>query len=179
MVVLVLGFGPFGSVVDNPARRVALAVDGQTLGRGVGRIVGREMPVSYARSERLTLDLVEELGPALVLGVGVASGRTEALVEQVGNHRADPLLFDVDGVGLADHGAGQGSLVSASAAPLATALGVGLSLDAGGYVCNSWLFRALRAGLPAAFLLVPPSGFAAAALRSGLRRLVRARPGRS
>lgn len=174
MVVLVLGFGPFGSVVDNPARRLALAVDGADLG-GV-RIVGREMPVSYARSEALTLAAARETGARLVLGVGVATKRTAAELEAVARNVRLVADADVDGVSLSDHGPGPEALGSPLAAPLAACLGVALSEDAGGYVCNGWLYRALRAGLPAAFLHVPPDGFPPERLVAGLGQALRALP---
>lgn len=174
MVVLVLGFGPFGVVVDNPARRLALASTGVV---GACRVVGREMPVSYDRCEAVTLDAVRELAPAFVLGVGVARTRAVAELESVGRNAATTTEPDVDGVALADHGHGPLELPVQHAEALARALGVPLSTDAGGYVCNSWLYRSLRAGLPAAFLHVPLEGFAPDRLRNALAAFVLARPG--
>lgn len=174
MVVLVLGFGPFGVVVDNPARRLALACGGVV---GACRVVGMEMPVSYDRCERLTLDAAKALGPVLVVGVGVARTRSSAELEAVGRNVADPTEPDVDGVTLSAHADGPAELMAPGVHALAGVLGVGVSTDAGAYVCNSWLYRSLRAGLPAAFLHVPPEGFPPDRLRGALAAHVLAAPG--
>jgi pyroglutamyl-peptidase len=172
MVVLVLGFGPFGGVTDNPARRLALALDGRPLGSGRGRVVGREMPVAYDRCARVTMEAAKELAPAFVLGVGVAPTRSRAEVEAVARNVGDPTWADVDGITITAHGEGPPVLRAADAAPLAEALGVGLSDDAGAYVCNGWLYRALRAGLPAGFLHVPLDGLAPEPVLAGLGRFM-------
>lgn len=170
MTVVVLGFGAFGSVPENPSARIARAVDGLRIGAGNLTVVGRVMPVSYARSYEFTRSVIAEVQPVFVLGIGVATGREGPMVERVGRNVASATVPDVDDTVLTDHGAGAPTLECDWAAPLAAALRLPLSDDAGEYVCNSWLYRVLRAELPAAFLHVPLSGYAPEALAAGLGR---------
>ncbi len=91
--VLVFGFGPFGEVTDNPAARLAQAVDGADA--GALRVIGRVLPVSYARCLQQTRTHVAAHLPVAVLCVGVARGRREAAVECLGRNSATG--NDVDG----------------------------------------------------------------------------------
>lgn len=173
--MLVLGFGPFLGVADNPAARLARAVDGASLG---GRtVIGRVMPVSYERGPDLAAALVDELDPALVLGVGVARDRPAPWVERVGRRRCSSTEPDVDGVAGADLEPGGPEEVEATldVHVLAAALGCGVSRDAGRYVCNGWLYRTVRrlgAGRPVGFLHVPDAGVEPGRLLNGLAPLL-------
>lgn len=156
MTVAVLGFGPFLEVRDNPASRLARAVDGRA------GIVGREMPVSYRRS----VAMAEECRADLIVGIGVARGRTEAAVERTAvrgwsESDLDGNLGDIDG---------PEERRSPLAEAFAAALGVPVSDDAGRYVCNGWLYRCLGLGLPVVFLHIPPDGFSAERLVDAIGR---------
>lgn len=168
---LVLGFGPFGEVVDNPSAALALALSGRRVS-GVD-IIGEAMPVSYGRSVTLAMVRAAQLRPALVLGIGVAMRREVAMVERYGRNRAATRAADVDGVRVGKHGEGPAVLESPLAEELARALGVHLSSDAGTYVCNAWLYRSLRCGLPAAFLHVPAHGIEADRVAEAVARVVK------
>ncbi|MCA9568732.1 MAG: hypothetical protein KC656_12860 [Myxococcales bacterium] len=164
MTVLVLGFGPFGEVSDNPARRLALFADGR--GTGV-RIVGREMPVSYVRCLAVTLEAVAEVRPDVVLGIGVGRSRMGPEVELLAR-RAVSEHPDVDGL----RGVLEGPDTLPSTLDLADALGCERSTDAGTYVCNGWLYQALRhLTVPVGFLHVPPAGMDARRLVAALDTL--------
>ncbi len=185
MTVVVLGFGAFLEVTDNPASHLATAVHG--LGRRI-TIVGAEMPASYARGHAVAAEAMARHNPVLLLGVGVARGRTLAMVERTAFAEVSVADPDVDGdfgeiagaTAGATAGALTGALTGATAGPIslespvATALAAALELpvsdDAGRYVCNAWLYRALRGGFPAAFLHVPPQGWPVEALIDGLER---------
>jgi pyroglutamyl-peptidase len=174
--ILVVGFGPFVGVAENPAAALARAVDG--LRAPALAVVGRELPVSYARASELTRLWARELAADFVLGIGVASRRELPLVERTSRRRAGDARADADGVRLAELApAGPDApdeLACPAAAAVARALEVGLSDDAGSYVCNAWLYQALRSGLPASFLHVPAAGFPKERLAAGLRELARA-----
>jgi pyroglutamyl-peptidase len=175
--ILVVGFGPFAGVAENPAAALARAVDG--LRAPSLEVVGRELPVSYARAPDLTRRWARDVAAEFVLGIGVASRRELPLVERIGRRRADDARPDVDGVRLAELSpAGPDApdeLACPAAAAVARALQVGLSDDAGSYVCNAWLYQALRSGVPASFLHVPAAGFPKERLAAGLRELARER----
>jgi pyrrolidone-carboxylate peptidase len=165
--VLVVGFGDFPGVVNNPAGRLARAVGALP---GVPSIRGAVIPVSFRRGLDETSALVAALRPLAILGVGVAVSRSEASLERWGRPPR-PGMRDVDGEAA---GSAPGDpRRSAWADELAPQLGVGLSEDAGDYVCNAWLFGTLGAWaelVPVGFLHIPAGGFPAEALAAGLRR---------
>ena len=112
------------------------------------------LPVSWSRA-RQELDAAIRLrAPRAVLGLGVSRTRPGVQVET----RAVRLcadLPDVDGLRQADLGPGPEALgLRFDAAPLARQLGGTLSLDAGRYLCNAWLYWMLRdhPDLPAVFV---------------------------
>lgn len=171
MRALVVGFGPFLTILDNPAARLARAVDGT--GRRM-EIVGREMPVSYQRSVATTLDLIDVHDPDWVLGIGVARRRSVAAFERQARCRWSAETPDVDGA----CGPLSGPDVLASTLDLSAALGLVGSEDAGAYVCNGWLHTMLQhTDRPLGFFHIPPTGFPAPRLVTALESLV-PRPGR-
>ena len=169
--LLIVGFGPFGAIADNPAARLARALDGQLAG---GRpCVGREIPVRYREGIVETLALAAQLRPAAVIGIGVAANRPLPWVESVGVRLGDPAILDEAGEGVADLEPGGPARVEATApvGRLAAALGIGVSVDAGRYVCNAWLYRVVRAigvGVPVIFLHIPLAGMAPERALAGL-----------
>ncbi|MBX2802673.1 MAG: hypothetical protein KTR31_33645 [Myxococcales bacterium] len=169
MSVLVTGFGPFLDVTDNPSAALARAVDGCTVaGRSV---VGRVLPVSFARGPDEAIRLAREEQAVLVVGLGVAR-RTEVCVERVGQ-RVSAQTPDVDGA--------QSSLLdgpevvpaSLDVQRLSSALGARISDDAGRYVCNAWLYRVtLALDVPVGFVHVPPEGMDAQRLLDGIASIL-------
>ena len=159
--LLVVGFGAFSTVVDNPASRLACALDGRLL--GTRRVIGREIPVRYDEGPAETLRLIERYRPLAVLGIGVAVGRAGPMLERLGVRHANPSLEDSAGLRVADLEPEGPEVVHSTAAvqEMAAAMGVQLSEDAGRYVCNAWLYRVVRAVgsvMPVAFLHVPEGG---------------------
>jgi pyroglutamyl-peptidase len=157
---LILGFGPFGEVTDNPSSRLALAANNTT---ERWHIVGREMPVSYRRSVEFTATLAARLKPDLVLGVGVATGRDYIALERIGRNRFNASHPDIDG--RTPHwSSGTQDRRRRSRLPndrMAEASGIRVSDDCGRYVCNGWLYTCLGAlpeSLPVGFLHLPRSG---------------------
>lgn len=170
-MVLVTGFGPFGHLADNPSAALARAVNGRRV-RG-HTVIGRVLPVSYARGPAHTLELARWLKPALILGTGVAAQRSEPAVEEVGDARLDPANTDVDGVSL-DRLEGPDSVAATvDVAALAGAIEAPRSRDAGGYVCNAWLYRvASQAKVPVGFVHIPLAGLAPERLLAGIAAAV-------
>ena len=159
--VLVHGFGPFLHIDDNPAGRLAEAVDGASVGRWSE--VGEVMPVSYSRAPVLSAARARALAASLLIGVGVATSGSEVCVEARATPEGHPQHADVDGVALrrlAPVGAGTVAATGPVDA-LARALGGVVSTDAGRYVCNAWLYRTVQAlgtEIPVLFVHVPPVG---------------------
>jgi pyroglutamyl-peptidase len=168
--VLVTGFGSFPGVPENPTARLARAVDGARIGEAT--VIGRVLPVSYARGPALAIELAREHGVALVVGTGVAVTRPGVTVETVGRRVLEGAC-DVDGASLC--GLSDDELVAATldVRRLAAALGATLSDDAGRYVCNAWLHRvASELAVPVGFVHVPAEGIDAERLLDGISALI-------
>lgn len=166
MSLLVTGFGPFPGVADNPTTPIAQALDGaQVLDQ---RIVGLVLPVSYTRAPALTIETARAMRARCVVGLGVATGRAGVEVERVARRVAHGLP-DVDGC--CDPGTLGPDRVTATCdvVGLAAALGARVSDDAGGYVCNAWLYQVTQAlTVPVGFVHVPSAGMDAELLRRAL-----------
>ena len=169
--MLVTGFGAFPGVVHNPTEALARAIDGAVVD-GMS-VWGRVLPVSYRRGPALAIELAKELNATLVVGLGVATGRSRVEVECLA-HRGDNGLPDVDGIrdaGLVGEAVQQATLDTAC---LAAALDAGLSHSAGRYVCNAWLYQVAGAlEVPVGFIHIPPTGMAPDRLLGGVRALLR------
>lgn len=160
-LALVVGFGPFGTVAHNPAERLARAVHGVTCRSGL-RVEGAVMDVAWRRCWTQTQALVEALQPQLLVGVGVAVGRDQPALELRATNTLAADRPDVDGATrdlvCVD---GPDTLDATAGFSAAERLGIARSTDAGRYVCNAWLYQALReapAGLAVAFLHLPNAG---------------------
>lgn len=82
MTLLVTGYEPFGDHTDNPSKRVAEALDSETV---AGHdVVGAVLPVEFDRVADELESLVDEHDPAAVVATGLAAGRTALSVERVG-----------------------------------------------------------------------------------------------
>ena len=152
--LLVTGFGPFTGFPENPAGKLAAAVDGAV--SGGWRVVGVVMPVSYRRAPAQTLASILAHKADAVLGLGVAAsgGRWERFGKRVVEGPVD-----IDGQTLTLLSGPARVPATLDAAGLAAALGLPPSDDAGDYLCNAWLYAiASRAAVPAAFLHVGPEG---------------------
>ena len=170
--ILVAGFGPFGEVVDNPASRIAEAVDGSVVD-GI-HVVGRVMPVSYRRSIEQVSDWVAELAPMALVGIGVAMDRSHTVVERTACRPMDKAQLDIDGEGpipALQHPAQVTATIDVDA--LAEGLGAVVGDDAGRYVCNAWLYEAvlqLGTTTPVGFIHIPPSGLSKSRLLEAISR---------
>lgn len=137
-MILVTGFGPFREVLDNPSGALAEAVDGAVV-RG-RQVRGLRLPVSYERACSLTREAAA--GAELVVGLGVATTREGVQVECLATNRCEG--EDIDGACPERLGEVPSREVRLEVERLARALGGTLSSDAGSYVCNAWLYTALR-----------------------------------
>lgn len=168
---LLTGFGAFLDVADNPSGRLAARLDGALLpdlSGGVIQICARVLPVQYDTCAAETLLAARQIGAIGILGMGVARGAAAPRVERTAHARADGVTPDARGEVRRVLGTTP-ELQSAHAAALARALGVALSDDAGGYVCNAWLYGVLAgATVPAAFLHLPDAGLEPEPLKAGL-----------
>jgi len=164
--LLVTGFGPFGTVARNPSELVVRELAGAELAGC--RVAGRVLPVSAARTPAELRAAIDEVGPALVLLLGVANGRSALAAERVGVNVLDFPEPDNDGEQPVDVPIVPGGPAAYfSTLPVRAivqawdAAGIPgyLSDTAGTYLCNAALYAALHAsagnGRPVGFVHLP------------------------
>lgn len=173
--MLVTGFGPFPGVVDNPSGRLAAAVDGEVIA-GVP-IVGRVLPVDWRAAWPLIEALVDEVEPAALVMFGVATDRPDVQIERVARNRCAPRADAVGGLPDGPRVVADAPDTLASRLPWQALIGPGVTTsdDAGAYLCNYCLYKAVH-GLYGrvrycGFVHLPASPTAGA--RDVLRRLAR------
>ncbi len=159
MRILVTGFGPFPGVEHNVSGATARAIDGETV-HGV-TFVGEVVDVSWRRAWPTIAQLVDEVKPAALVMLGVATMRDTVQIERFAYNEADPERPDCDGLHCEST-----QLVEGGPDHLKTGLpwarlctdGVEPSDDGGRYLCNGVFYRAahaLGAELPVGFVHVP------------------------
>ena len=170
--VVVAGFGSFDNVVNNPSSAIAEALNDCVYGNV--RVVGQEMPVSYARSIDVCEMWLRSAQGVGIIGIGVALHRTEVTVERIGTRPNPTAREDVDGRSPEKFAASWPSSVNATcdSVRLASLLQANVGEDAGEYVCNAWLYQAvMRFHVPVGFIHVPPMGMDTGALLSAIQDL--------
>jgi pyroglutamyl-peptidase len=177
--ILITGFEPFAGLDDNPSADIATSLDGGEIGGR--RIVGRLLPVDFARYHAALSALLEDVAPALYIGFGLASGEDMIRIERFGVNLAD---FDIpDNAGARHVGrkieaggpaARESTLPCAEirAALLEAGIPARLSNSAGSYLCNATLYSGLgfcaARKIPCGFIHMPyASEQVAALLREG------------
>jgi pyroglutamyl-peptidase len=165
---LLTGFGPFGTVVNNPSSRIVAHF--AQAGAAGHDLTTRVLPVSYARAEGEIRALLSAGGFDSALLLGVAGRETHLRLEQFGRW-APSGHPDCDGLMPSNAERSPGALERYSTPvalePLmhdlhAAGLPARLSDDAGSYVCNHTYYSALQAiaaeDLPTRclFLHLPP-----------------------
>lgn len=179
--VLLTGFEPYGGRGINPAAEVVTQLDGCEIEGH--RVVGRLVPVSFARLRRRIEELVRDTDPAAVVSLGLWPGEPVIRIERVAVNIADFEIPDNDGMLVVD-----GLVTPAAAVALASTLplraverallqaGVParLSTTAGTFLCNATLYSALQAcgsaGPRCGFVHLPYLPEQVASLLSELRK---------
>jgi pyroglutamyl-peptidase len=166
MTALVTGFGPFANVERNPSALIVGALDGTRI--GAHEVAGRVLPVSAEETPRAVRTALAETDPALVLLLGVATGRAALAAERVAvnvfdfnepdNDGALPVDVPIEVDGPAAYFATLPLRAIVDAWHRAGIPGY-LSDTAGTYLCNAALYTALHATaddpLPVGFVHLP------------------------
>jgi pyroglutamyl-peptidase len=153
LTVLITGFGPFPGAPFNPSMALAknLARRRRPALSEIERIA-HVFPTSYAAVERELPDLIARYRPDLVLLFGLAQRTPHLRIEARARNRRSVLFGDVDGThpSFAIRARDPAALMArAPQQPLRIAartarVPVGLSSDAGKYLCNFAYWRALE-----------------------------------
>lgn len=148
-MLLLTGFEPFDKWDTNPSWEIAQALDGATL-NGVD-VVARRLPVDWENSWPALLQAIEETRPRWILMLGQASIRPHLSVEARGRNTCVPRPDNGGRLPASEliEAGGPSDLTSTlPVEPIAAAirdlgLPVQISEDAGGYLCNYALYKAL------------------------------------
>jgi len=79
--VLITGFEPFLDYKINPTQEVAKILDGKEI-NGLS-YKGRILPVDYSKIEDKLIEIIKEVEPSLIIGTGLAPGRTKISLEKI------------------------------------------------------------------------------------------------
>lgn len=154
-VALVTGFEPFAGHSLNPSAELARRLDGAVVG-GVD-VVGRILPVDFARLDDAIATILSELDPLVIVNLGLAAGEPVIRLERVALNLA---AFEIpDNAGrlveaeALDPRAGPAlwsrlDLPRIRQALLSHGIPARLSDTAGTYLCNAAMYRFLRATSP-------------------------------
>jgi pyroglutamyl-peptidase len=147
--LLLTGFQPFDRWGVNPSWEAARAFDGQVIG-GL-RVASRLLPVEWERSWPALLDAIEETEPRWVLMLGLAgrisSISVESLARNVCSDKPDNAGKQAGDTVIVPGGEGELPVTLPVDAIIESIQRSGVpvkkSVDAGGYLCNHTLYRAL------------------------------------
>ncbi len=91
--ILATGFGAFGKTVINPAKLVAKALDGSSIGGA--RIVSRIMPNTFFKSVDAAQAAIAEIHPDIVVMMGEYGGRSMITVERIAQNLNDSSRYEL------------------------------------------------------------------------------------
>ncbi|MDT8287101.1 MAG: hypothetical protein RQ748_08345 [Elusimicrobiales bacterium] len=148
--ILITAFEPFGGRADNPTLRVLAALKAPS----GARLFRARLPVEGRAVGKKIEALLSRLKPDLLISLGLAAGDAAIRVERFGLNIADYRIKDnagwnpegekLDPAGPAAYFVTLDPLKLAAAARRAGAPAY-VSNHAGGYVCNTLMYRAMRA----------------------------------
>lgn len=166
MNILLTGFEPFGGDTVNPSWDVASALHDR--GIAGARVQARCLPVTFSGAPVALAQALAEVQPALVIALGLASGRAEVSIERVAVNLVDARIPDNAGERPQDQpvraGAPAAYFTTLPAKAMRNALRAaghpaGLSMTAGAFVCNQVFFelqhRLAGGGVRSGFIHVP------------------------
>lgn len=166
--VLLTGFEPFGGERVNTSWQVAQALDGRSIGGHV--VVAACLPCAFgAALAALDEALARGAGPALVIALGQAAGRSDFSVERVAINVDDARIADNAGLQPVDRPVVAGApaayfstlpIKAVVAALRAAGLPASVSQSAGTFVCNHVFYGlmhrlAARPGVRGGFIHLP------------------------
>jgi pyrrolidone-carboxylate peptidase len=154
--VIVTGFGPFGEVHLNASGIVAERLDGVRLGGGLP-VRGVVLPTAYGEARARMAELARAPGTCAILALGVWRGG-DVRLERRARGVVTSDKSDVRGEVWSGRVLGTDQVTRLPLGDWAEALGVALSEDCGGFVCNATyhaLLEALGEAPNGLFLHVP------------------------
>ncbi len=166
--ILVTGFEPYGGRGTNPSSQVMRALDGKTIAGAT--IIGRGLPVSLAMLQSNIDNILKDLTPSAIIGLGLWPGEPAIRIERVGLNVADFEIADNEGAVPRDSEVSSSGPAARFAslpvraieeAVLAAGIPARLSATAGTFLCNAYLYTFLmtlerkQRKIPCGFIHLP------------------------
>lgn len=165
--LLLTGFEPFLDFAINPSEQIVRTLDGEQIGEY--EVIGRTLPVEFARSGHEIIRFYEEIQPDAVISLGLAGGRNHITIERVAINCIDG---EADNSGVRYQDAAiipEGPAAYFSTLPIRTFVeklrSVGypaeISNTAGLYLCNNVMYHMLHTinqrnlNIPSGFIHLP------------------------
>lgn len=167
--LLLTGFVPFLDFAINPSDQIVHALNGEQIGDY--EVVGRTLPVEFARSGPEIIRYFNEVNPDAVISLGLAGGRNNITIERIAVNCIDG---EADNSGVRYQDAAiipEGPAAYFSTLPIrsfveelrSAGYPADISNTAGLYLCNNVMYhmlhkiKQLNANIPSGFIHLPAS----------------------
>ena len=165
---LITGFEPYAGGGINPAYEIMKKVSGKIIYNTP--VVGYGLPVSRELMRSKMKDIIEQLNPVGIIGIGLWPGEPIIRIERIGTNIADYEIPDNQGIRVRNERVSQNALSAyettlpihkIEAGLLSKGIPARLSSTAGTFLCNAYLFSIMEiifsSGniIPAGFIHVP------------------------
>lgn len=149
--ILITGFEPFLEFTTNPSGKIAEYFEGRV--EGNIEYHGVILPVDYSSLESMLIESIDKINPVLVIGTGLAAGRSKMSLEKIGMNYKYSKSPDNSGKTMngeiIDPGLPAGIFSMLDVESLVDDLNsrgipAEMSFTAGAYLCNNALFLILR-----------------------------------
>ena len=167
--LLLTGFEPFLDYTLNPTMKVVEELNNTSIGEY--QVIGKILPVDFAKAGSMIIDLIEEIQPDAVISLGLAAGRYKMTPERIAINFIDG-TEENEGYQPVDEpvqlGGEAGYLTTLPVRKMVKrlneeALPADISNSAGAYLCNNVMYEALHYSrihnkdIPSGFIHMPAS----------------------
>ncbi|RLQ86592.1 pyroglutamyl-peptidase I [Planomicrobium sp. Y74] len=167
--LLLTGFEPFLDFSVNPTMKVVEELDNAVVGEY--QVIGRILPVDFAKAGGQIIDLIEEIEPDAIVSLGLAAGRFKMTPERIalnlkdgpvdneGNQPTDELVRKDGPAGYLSTLPIRNMVIRM----IEEGLPADISNTAGAYLCNNVMYEALhymeihKKDVPSGFIHMPAS----------------------
>lgn len=167
--LLLTGFEPFLDFSLNPTMKVVEELDNAVVGEY--RVIGRILPVDFAKAGRQIIGLIEEIEPDAVISLGLAAGRFKMTPERIAINLKDGPVDNEGNRPVDELVRKNGPAGYLSTLPIRNmvirlieeGLPADISNTAGAYLCNNVMYEALhymdihKKDVPSGFIHMPAS----------------------
>lgn len=167
--LLLTGFEPFLDFTLNPTMKVVEELDNASIGEY--QVIGRILPVDFAKAGEMIIDLIKEIKPDAVVSLGLAAGRFKMTPERLAINLKDGPVDNEGNQPVDEPVQLEGAAGYLSTLPIRKmvsqmieeGLPADISNSAGAYLCNNVMYETLhyanihKKAIPSGFIHMPAS----------------------